>query len=160
MVKTSPSDVWVKPIKHMGQDGVEFICHIEDQNEAVLATHKLMIGTTAGVMTQAAGMGTADHHDYDVEVAEDIADGDTYCLARKKAGKILHNQKLAGAYGIGDAVYKSAAGTWTQADSDTVAQSLLHTLGFVIGPADRITSSTVKGMDDAFTTTEPVDILI
>jgi hypothetical protein len=158
MVKTSPSDVWHKPIKQQGRNGTDFICHIADQNEALYVGNVLMIGDD-GVMTQAAGMGTADFHDYGITVAEEVADGDTYCLAHMNGGKILHNQKLASTYSIGDAVYQSSTGTWTYADKDT-AQSILMKLGFVIGPADRITSTVIKDIDDAFTATEPIDILI
>lgn len=160
MAKTSPSDVWHKPIKQHGVSGTDFICHIADQGESLYIGNVLMISTTAGVMTQAAGMGTADQHDYGITVAEEVADDDTYCLAHMNGGRILHNQKLASTYSIGDAVYQSSTGTWTQADSDTVAQSILMKLGFVIGPADRITATVIKDIDDAFTATEPVDILI
>lgn len=160
MVKTSPSDVWHKPIKQHGLNGTDFICHIVDQNEALYVGNKLMVHTTAGTMTQAAGMGTADQHEYNISVAEEVADGDTYCLAHMPGGKILHNQKLAGTYSTGDCLYQSATGTWTQADSDTVAQSILMSVGFLVGPADRITSTVIKDIDDAFTATEPVDILI
>ena len=92
-------------------------------------------------------------------LAEDVADDDVYCLIKKKGAEILHNQKLAGAYQIGTAVYKSAAGTWTVADKDTAA-SLLSDLGIVCGPADRITSGAVKDIDDALSATEPVDICV
>ena len=160
MVKTSPSHVWHKAIKVHNWGGFDFICKIVDQDEALYIGNILMPHTVAGDMTQAAGMGTADQHDYGVSVAEEVADGDTYCLAHKDGGRVLHNQKLAGAYSIGDAVYQSSTGTWTLADSDTVAQSILMRVGFVVGPEDRVTSTAVKGIDDAFTATEPVDILV
>ena len=98
-------------------------------------------------------------HPTGVTVAETIIDDDRYFLAKKKGAKILHNQKLAGAYVIGDAVYESSKGVWTHTDESTV-ESLLHEAGFVVGPEDRITDNVVKDIDDALTATEPVDILI
>ena len=94
-----------------------------------------------------------------ITVAEPIVDDDRYFLAKKKGAEILHNQKLAGAYVIGDCVYQTAAGTWTITDESTAA-SLLVDPAFVVGPCDRITSTAVKGIDDALSATEPVDILI
>jgi hypothetical protein len=154
MVKTSPSDVWHKPIKEIGNGYITLICKTVDQNEAVYAGNGMEVGDD-GALTQF----TTDQPDFppNITVEEDIADGDTYFLGRKKGAKILHNQKLASTYSIGDALYKSAAGTWTYADKDT-AQSLLMEVGILCGPADRITSGVIKDIDDAFTATEPVDI--
>ncbi|MCP4550887.1 MAG: hypothetical protein GY834_02350 [Bacteroidetes bacterium] len=73
--------------------------------------------------------------------------------------KILHNQQLASTYKIGDVVYESATGVWTYADKDTAA-SLLMRPGIICGPADRITATVVKDIDDAFTATEGVDICV
>lgn len=156
MAKTSPSDVWNKPIKTIGNGYIDLICKCADQGGAVLAGTGMEVGDD-GALTKF----TTDQPDHPsgVIVAEDIADDDTYFLGRKKGATILHNQKLASTYSIGDAVYKSDAGTWTYADKDT-AESLLHEVGIVCGPADRITSGVIKDLDDAFTATEGVDICV
>jgi len=156
MVKTAASDVWHNPIKEIGNGYITFVCLTVDQNEAVYAGNGMEVGDD-GAFTQF----TTDQPDWptNIIVEEDIADGDTYFLARRVGAKILHNQKLAGAYQIGSGVYKTGAGTWTVADKDT-AQSILMQPGIVIGPADRITSGVVKDIDDALSATEPVDILL
>lgn len=155
MAKTTPSLVWHKPIKTIGDGYIDLVCNIED----------------IGVTTYWAGQGlelhddgkftkfTSGQPDYNpnIIVIEDIVDNDLYFLGRKHGAKILHNQKLAGAYGIGDAVYKTGAGTWTHADKDT-AGSLLMEIGIVCGPAQRVTAGVMKTMDDTFLATEPVDI--
>ena len=94
-----------------------------------------------------------------ISLAEDMVNGDVFAIVKKKGAEILHNQKLAGAYSIGTCVYKTAAGTWTVADKDTAA-SLLSEVGIVCGPADRVTGGVLKGIDDAFAATEPVDICL
>ena len=156
MAKTAASHVWGKPIKEIGNGFIKLIARIADQGGALLAHHALEMGDD-GIFTK----WTTDHPDWQggITLAEDVADDDVYCLIKKKGAEILHNQKLAGAYQIGTAVYKSAAGTWTVADKDTAA-SLLSDLGIVCGPADRITSGAVKDIDDALSATEPVDICV
>lgn len=157
MAKTSPSDVWPKPIKEIGNGYILLVAAIVDVGAGgLLATSGLGLSTTAGNLT-AFVSGDPDWPSLSLE--EDVVDDDRYCLIRKKGAKILHNQKLAGAYGIGHAVYKTAAGTWTEADHDT-ADSLLVEPGFVCGPADRITATVIEDMDDVLTATEGVDICI
>lgn len=159
MAKTAASDVWSEAIKNRGIDGVDFIARCSDQGASLYVGKGMMLANVDGELTVAAGMGTADHFDYSISVAEEIADDDRYFLAHRDGGRILHNQKLASTYKIGDALYQTATGTWTYAKSATGA-SLLCRLGFLVGPTDRITATVTKGIDDAFTATEPVDILI
>ena len=157
--KTKASDVWHMGIKEMGIGGVLFIARCPDIGAT---THRVgqgyMLADVDGELAIAAGMGTADHFDYSISVAEPIVDDDRYFLAYRPSGRILHNQKLASTYKIGDALQQSGTGTWTYAKSSVAG--LLTRLGFLVGPADRITATVVKGIDDAFTATEPVDILI
>jgi hypothetical protein len=157
MAKTAASDVWHTAIKEIGNGWITFIARTAD------------IGATTYWVGQAMEIGndgellifTTAQPDYNtgVTVAEPIVDDDRYFLAKKKGAEILHNQKLAGAYVIGDCVYQTAAGTWTITDESTAA-SLLVDPAFVVGPVDRITGGVLKGIDDAFAATEPVDILI
>ena len=157
MAKTSPSDVWPKPIKEIGNGYIELVAAIVDLNAAAIAGVGLAVSTTAGSLTIFV---TADP-DWiaGLTLAEDYVDDDVYCLVKKKGAKILHNQKLASTYGIGDIVYKTAAGVWDHADHG-VAASLLVEIGIVCGPGDRITSTVIKTMNDAFTATEGVDICV
>lgn len=161
MAKTAASDVHNKAIKSRGLDGIDFIARCSDLGAGgAMVAKGMMLANVDGELCIANGMGTADHFDYSISVAEEIADDDRYFLAhREGGGKILHNQKLASTYKIGDALYCTATGTWTYAKSATGA-SLLCRLGFLIGPTDRMTANVVKGIDDAFTATEPVDILV
>ena len=157
MAKTTASLVWHKAIKAIGNGWVKFIGKTAD------------IGATVYYVGQGMELGddgemvifTTAQPDFlpQITVAEPIVDDDRYALYKKKGAEILHNQKLAGTYKIGDAVVQTGLGTWTLADKDTAAH-LLMDLGFVIGPEDRITATVLKGIDDAFTATEPVDILI
>jgi hypothetical protein len=157
MAKTKQSDVWVKPIKFIGNGYIDLICACSDAGAGGIRA-----GTGMELVAEAGEFGiytTAQPDWAHMTVAEDIVDDDRYFLGRKKGASIRHNQKLAGAYGIGDAVYKTGGGTWTIADHD-VAASLLGEVGIVCGPADRITATVIKDMDDALTATEPVDICI
>lgn len=157
MAKTTPKLTWHKAIKAIGNGWVKFIAKTAD------------IGATTYWVGQGMELGddgelvifTTAQPDFlpQVTVAEPIVDDDRYFIAKKKGAEILHNQKLVGTYGIGDAVVQTAAGTWTLADKDTAAH-LLMDLGFVIGPEDRVTATVIKDINDAFTTTEPVDILL
>ena len=156
MAKTAQSDVWMKPIKFIGNGYIDLICALADPGGDVFEGVGLGLSTEAG---EATIFVTADPDWQFLTVAEDFANGDRYGLVRKKGASIRHNQKLAGAYGIGDIVYKTAAGTWTIADHDA-AGSLLAECGIVCGPGDRITGGVLKGIDDALTATEPVDICI
>jgi len=157
MAKDKASKVWHKAIKCIGNGYIELVCQCTDQLGDVFAGHGMGVSVTAGNLCVFV---TADpDYNCNIIVAEDIVTGDRYFLGRKKGASILHNQKLGGAYQIGAAVYKSAAGTWTQA-AHGVGQSLLMEVGIVVGPADRITSSAVKDIDVALTATEPVDICI
>lgn len=159
MAKTAASHVWHKGIKYRGIDGVLFIARCSDPGAAKYIGYGMMLADVDGELVLSSGPGTADHHDYSVSVGEELANTDRYFLAYREAGRILHNQKLAAGYKIGDAVYQSATGTWSYAKSSTGACKLQR-LGFVVGPVDRITATVVKGIDDALTATEPVDILI
>lgn len=157
MAKTSPSHVWNKPIKEIGNGYISLIAAVVDTAAGILAGVGMGVSATGGSLTIFV---TADPDwQAGITIEEDVVDDDVYCLVRKRGAKILHNQVLASTYGIGDIVYKTAAGTWTHADHAT-AGSLVVELGIVCGPADRITAGAVKTMDDAFTATEPVDICI
>jgi len=157
MAKTAASDVWVKPIKTIGNGYIDLIMRCQDQQAARYAGTQMELHDdgTFTIYATASPDAPLAH----VIVAEDIADDDTYFLGRLIGATILHNQKLAAAYQIGTAVYKTAAGTWTVADKDA-ATSLLGKIGIVCGPADRITSAAVKDIDDALSATEPVDICV
>ena len=160
MAKTAASHVWKEFFKYAGPGGFDFIARCDDIGANTWWVGQgMMLANVDGELVKAGGMGTADHFDYSISVAEPIVDNDRYFLAHRDGGKVLHNQKLAATYKIGDAVYQTAAGTWTYAKSSTAA-SLLCRLEFVAGPTDRITSTAVKGIDDAFTATEGVDIFI
>lgn len=158
MAKTAASGVWNQGIKYRGIDGILFIARVNDiGSNTWWVGQTMMLANVDGELVIASGMGVADHVDYSISVAEPIVDDDRYFLAYRMAGRILHNQKLASTYKIGDCLYQTAAGTWTIVKSST---SLLERLAFLVGPADRITSTVVKKIDDAFTATEPADILI
>lgn len=158
MAKTSPSLVWHKPIKYIGNGFIELIAAITDfGGGGALAGIPLAPSTTAGSLCAFA---SADpDFQSGITLAEDAVNLDVYALIKKKGAKILHNQVLASTYGIGDAVYKSAAGTWTHVDHG-VAGTLIVDIGIVCGPADRITAGAIKTINDTFTATEPVDICI
>ena len=156
MAKTAASDVWESGIKATGNGWVKFIARIND-----IGATTYWVGTALEIGNDGELLlFTTAQPDYNtgVTVAEPIVDDDRYFLAKKKGAEILHNQKLASTYKIGDAVYQTAAGTWTLTDESTGA-SLLADPAFIVGPADRVTSGVIKGIDDAFTATEPVDIL-
>ena len=158
MGKTSPSHVWKEPIKAIGNGWIKLVAKITDPGGGgLLATSGLELAAAASELT----LYTTAQPDWvhDISLAEDAVNLDVYALIKKKGAEILHNQKLAGAYSIGDPVYKTAAGTWTIA-AGNVATSLLHELGIVCGPADRVTATVVSNMDTVFTTTEPVDICV
>lgn len=157
MAKTSASDVFSKPIKRIGNGYIDLIMRCQDQGATRRAGTQMELHDdgTFTIFTTTSPDAPLSH----VTVAEDIVDDDTYFLGRKLGAEILHNQKLAGAYQIGTAVYKTGDGTWTVADKDTAA-SLLGKIGIVCGPADRITSSDVKDIDDAVTATEPAEICV
>lgn len=155
MAKTAQSDVYHKPIKAIGNGWIKLICFIVDQSGDLFQGTGLELHDD-GSLTK---FSTAQPDWCTVSVAEDFANGDVFGLVKKKGAEILHNQKLASTYSIGTCVYKTAAGTWTVADKDTAA-SLLSEVGIVCGPADRVTGGVLKGIDDAFTATEPVDICL
>ena len=158
MAKTAASDVWKEPIKAIGNGWMKVIARCVDIGATTYwASQGLGLSTTAGEFTIFV-TGDPDWN-AGITVAEDIVNDDRYCLIKKIGAEILHNQKLAGAYKIGTAVYKTAAGTWTVADHDT-ADSLLTEIGIVLGPADRVTDSVLKDMDDAITATEPCCICL
>lgn len=158
MAKTAASDVWYEPIKEIGNGYIKCIAQCVDVGAGgVKVPSGLAPSTTAGNLTPFVS-GDPDWNS-GMMVAEDIADDDRYCLVKKIGAEILHNQKLAGGYQIGAAVYKTAAGTWTHVDH-AVAASLLTEIGIVVGPADRVTSAVLKAIDDALTATEPVNICL
>lgn len=158
MAKTSPSDVWHKPIKEEGNGYIDLICACVDVGAGGLKAGVPMLPSTTGGNFTAFVTADPDAPS-NLTVAEDIVDDDRYFLGRKRGAKILHNQKLAGAYGIGHGVYKTGAGTWTELDHDAAA-SLIVESGIVCGPADRITGGDVKDIDDALSATEGVDICV
>ncbi len=151
---------WSKPIKEIGNGYTKLIVKIADPSGVILQGNGMEIGAVAdGEMT----LFTTAQPDWQpgMSYAEDTVNGDIYIIAKKKGAEILHNQKLASTYSIGDPVYKTAAGTWTHVQGDGgAAASLLSEVGIVCGPADRITSSVLKKITDAFTATEPVDICL
>ena len=158
MAKTAASDVWDKGIKEIGNGYMKIIAKTADIGATTYWVGQMLELGDDGewlIFTTASPDAPGAH----AEVAEPIVDNDRYCLIKIRGAEVLHNQKLAGTYKIGDAVYQTAAGTWTHADKDTAA-SLLMRHGTVVGPADRITATVLKGIDDAFTATEPVDIVI
>ena len=158
MAKTKASDVWKEPIKAIGNGWIKLIAQIVDPGAGL---HKQGIGmgvsTTAGNLTKFV-TGDGDWNP-GITIAEDCIQLDRYALIKKMGAEILHNQKLAGNYQIGAAVYKTAAGEWTHADHGVPA-SLLTEIGIVVGPVDRVTDTVLKDMDDALTTTEPVCICL
>lgn len=155
MAKTAQSDVWPKAIKAVGNGWIKLIAFIVDQAADLFQGSGLELHDDGSLTV----FSTAQPDWCTVTVAEDFADGDVYGLVKKKGAEILHNQKLATALSIGTCVYKTAAGTWTVADKDTAA-SLLGEVGIICGPEDRVTGGVLKGIDDAFTATEPVDICL
>ncbi|KKL82708.1 hypothetical protein LCGC14_1982060 [marine sediment metagenome] len=160
MAKTTAKSVWERAIKAIGNGWVKFIAKCNDIGATTFYVgQSMMLSATAGELVLAASMGTNNHTEFGLSVAEPIVDNDRFFLAKKLGAEILHNQKLASTYSIGDAVIQTATGTWTIAVSSTGAH-LLQKLGFVVGPVDRVTGGVLKGIGDAFTATEPVDILI
>lgn len=161
MAKTAASQVWHKGIKYRDKSGgFDFIARISDIGVTTYYVGQgMMLSDNAGELELAAAPGTKEFHEYGLSVAEKIIELDVYFLCHKDGGRILHNQKLAGNYEIGDALVQLATGTWTISDDDTAGHELRR-LGFLVGPADRMTGDVVKGIDDAFTGAEPVDILI
>jgi len=158
MAKTSQKDVWHTAIKQIGNGWAKIIAKIADIGATTYWVGQgLEIGDDGAVIIFTTA--SPDHPAAHFQVAEPIVDDDLFCLIKVRAPEILHNQKLASTYEIGDCVYQTAAGTWTWADKDTAA-SLIGAVGFVVGPVDRITAGVVKGINDAFTATEPVDILL
>ncbi|KKL96705.1 hypothetical protein LCGC14_1841780 [marine sediment metagenome] len=158
MAKTSASHVWFEPIKEIGNGYIKCIAQCIDLGAGGLKQGNGMApSTTAGNLTKFV---TADPDwNSGITVAEDIADDDRYCLIKKIGAEILHNQKLVGAYQIGAAVYKTGAGLWSHVDHGVPA-SLLTEIGIVVGPADRVTSEVLKGINDALSTSEPVNICL
>ena len=157
MAKTTASAVWKEPIKEIGNGYIKLIAQVVDTAAGILQGVGMGISTTAGNLTIFV-TGDPDWNP-GITIAEDVADDDRYCLIKKIGAEILHNQKIAGAYQIGAGVYKTAAGTWTHADHD-VGASLLTEIGIVVGPADRVTDTVLKDIDDALTATEPVNICL
>jgi len=161
MAKTKASHVWHKGIKYRDKNGgFDFIARCNDIGSNTWAKGQgMMLSADAGELVLSAAPGDKDFHEYGLSVAEPIVDNDRYFLCHKDGGRVKHNQKLAAGYNIGDALVQTATGTWTIADDDTVGHEL-YRLGFLVGPADRITATVLKGIDDAFSATEPADILM
>lgn len=160
MAKDTQKKVWVTPIKYIGNGYIELICNISDPVGDLPVGHQMMLADVAGEMCKATGMGTADHVEYGFSVAEAVVTGDLFALLRKVGAKILHNQKLVGAYSIGDAVINiTGSGAWTQAKSAT-ANHKDYKIGIVCGPADRYEGAVLRDINDALTATEGVDICI
>jgi len=158
MVKTAASDVWKEPIKAIGNGWIKLIAQIVDPGAGgILQGVGMGVSTTAGNLTIFV---TADGDwNAGITIAEDVVNTERYALIKKVGAEILHNQKLAAAYQIGASVYKTAAGTWSHVDH-AVGASLLTEVGIVLGPADRVTDSVLKNMDDAITATEPCCICL
>lgn len=156
--KTAPSHVWKSPIKAIGNGWIKLIAKCVDIGVTTLWQGQ---GLEIHATVAQFGIFTSGQPDWQtgISVAEDIVDNDLYCLVKKKGAEILHNQKLAAAYGIGIPVYKTAAGTWTQAKGDVPA-ALLSEVGIICGPADRYEGAVLRDIDVAFTATEPVDICL
>ena len=146
---------WPKPIKEIGNGYIKLIVKITDPTGVVYQGNGMEVATGEMVLF------TTGQPDWQpgMSYAEDTMDADIYIIAKKKGAEILHNQKLASTYSIGDPVYKTAAGTWTLAAQAT-GGSLLTEVGIVCGPADRVTGGVLKSIVDAFTATEPVDICL
>jgi len=151
---------WPTPIKAVGNGWIKLIVKIADPVGVILQGNGMEVGAVAdGEMT----LFTTAQPDWQpgMSYAEDTMTGDIFIIAKKKGAEILHNQKLASTYSIGDPVYKTAAGTWTHVQGDGgAAASLLTEVGIVCGPEDRVTGGVLKGITDAFTATEPVDICV
>ncbi len=158
MVKTAASHVWKEPIKEIGNGYMKVIAQIVDPGAGGIRQGVGMgVSTTAGNLTVFV---TVDPDwNAGITISEDVVNTERYCLIKKIGAEILHNQKLAGAYQIGAAVYKTAAGTWSHVDH-AVPACLLTEIGIVIGPADRVTDSVLKGIDDALSASEPVNICL
>jgi len=157
MAKTTASSVWMEPIKEIGNGYIKLIAQVVDTAAGIKAGVGMAVSTTAGNLTIFV-TGDPDWN-AGITIAEDVVDDDRYCLIKKIGAEILHNQKLVGAYQIGAAVYKTAAGTWSHVDH-AVGASLLTEIGFVVGPADRVTAAVLKGIDDALSATEPTNICL
>lgn len=157
MAKTTASAVWSKIIKTIGNGFMEFVARCADQNASLYIGQAMQMGDIGEWIIYATGV--ADFIGGFVTVAEEVADDDRYFLASRAGCKILHNQKLAGAYVLADGVVQTSTGTWTLFDKDTAGHMLMKP-GIVCGPVDRVTATVIKGIDDALTATEPVDILI
>ena len=157
---TTQAICWPKAIKEIGNGWIKLIVKIADPVGVILQGNGMEVGAAAdGEMT----LFTTAQPDWinGMSYAEDTVSGDIYIIAKKKGAEILHNQKLASTYSIGDPVYKTAAGTWTHVQGDGgAAASLLTEIGIVCGPEDRVTAGVLKGITDAFTATEPVDICL
>jgi len=158
MAKDAATKVWMEPIKEIGNGFIKLIAQCVDVGAGgCKAPSGLAVSTTAGNLTPFV---SADPDwNAGITVAEDIVDDDRYCLIKKVGAEILHNQKLAGGYQIGAAVYKTGAGTWSHVDH-AVPACLLTEIGIVTGPADRVTAEVLKNMDDALSATEPVCICL
>lgn len=161
MVKLKASNVWHKGIKYRDKNGgFDFIARLSTIGATVYYKGQGMtISAAAGELILSAGPGGKDFHEYGLSVAEKIIEDDVFFLCHKDGGRVKHNQKLAAGYKIGDALVQTGTGVWTIADDDTVGHEL-YRLGFLVGPADRVTSEVLKGIDDAFSATEPADILM
>ena len=157
---TTQALCWPTPIKAIGNGWIKLIVKIANPLGEILQGNGMEVGAAAdGEMT----MFTSAQPDWQpsMSYAEETMTGDIFIIAKKKGAEILHNQKLASTYSIGDPVYKTAAGTWTIVQGDGgAAASLLTEVGIVCGPADRVTDSVLKCITDAFTATEPVDICL
>jgi len=156
MAKTAASDVWKTTIKAEGNGWVDVVALMTDIAESWFKGQALQMGDDGAWIKYATGV--ADFIGGFCVLSEPKVDDDTYGLVRKFGAEVLHNQKLAGTYKCGDGVVQTAAGTWTLFDKDTAGHMLMRP-GIVCGPEDRITGGVLKGIDDAFTATEPVDIL-
>ena len=148
--------VWPTTIKAIGNGWVDVVALMTDVAENWFKGQALQMGDDGAWIKYATGV--ADFIGGFCVLSEPKVDNDTYGLVRKFGAEILHNQKLAGAYKNGDGVVQTAAGTWTLFDKDTTAHMLMRP-GIVVGPVDRVTAGVLKGINDALTATEPVDIL-
>lgn len=157
MAKTAASNVWYEPIKAIGNGWIKVIAQVVDTAAGIKQGVGMGVSATAGNLT--IFVSADPDWNANITIAEDVVDNDRYCLIKKMGAEILHNQKLAGAYQIGAAVYKTAAGTWSHVDHGVPA-SLLTEIGIVVGPADRVTGAVLKGIDNALTATEPVCICL
>lgn len=148
--------VWPTIIKAVGNGWIDVVAKMTDVAANWFKGQGLQMGDDGAWILYVTA--NADFIGGFVVLSEPKVDDDTYGLVRKFGAEILHNQVIASTYKCGDGVVQTAAGTWTLFDKDTAAHMLMRP-GIIAGPEDRITSGVLKGINDAFTSTEGIDIV-